>query len=80
MKESTDAAAKSVYDKQALVINKAKWAAATAFANQHGMIFRVITEQSIFKQTEKKPRAAKKPRKVKITKPAVKPQGASRGK
>ena len=80
LKESTDEAAKTVYDKQALVINKAKWAAATDFANHHGMTFRVITEQSIFKQVQAAPKKNKKPRKVKVAKPAIRPQGPTRGK
>lgn len=74
LSQSNDLAAKSVYDKQALVLNKAKWAAATAFAAAHGMSFRVITEQSIFKQVQKKPRAVKKPRKIITAKTATKPR------
>jgi hypothetical protein len=35
-------------DKQALVVNQAKWDAATKFATQMGMTFRVITEKTMF--------------------------------
>lgn len=75
LSQSHEAAAKSVYDKTALIINKAKWSAATAFATAHGMVFRVITEQSIFKQVKKPPRKAKAPRKIVTAKTPVKPRG-----
>jgi len=39
----------TVYDKVAIAINEAKWKAATAFALQHGMTFRILTEASLFK-------------------------------
>jgi hypothetical protein len=35
-------------DKQALIINDAKWKAAAIFAEQHGAKFRVITEKTMF--------------------------------
>lgn len=35
-------------DKQALVVNHAKWKAAAEFAEQHGAKFRVITEKTMF--------------------------------
>lgn len=35
-------------DKQALVVNEAKWKAAAAFAEQMGAKFRVITEKTMF--------------------------------
>lgn len=39
----------TVYDKVSIAINEAKWKAATAFALQHGMTFRILTEASLFK-------------------------------
>lgn len=39
----------TVYDKVSIAINEAKWKAATAFAMQHGLTFRILTEASIFK-------------------------------
>jgi len=35
-------------DKQALIVNEAKWEAATKFANAMGAKFRVITEKTMF--------------------------------
>lgn len=35
-------------DKQALVVNTAKWKAAASFAEQNGLTFRVLTEKSMF--------------------------------
>jgi hypothetical protein len=35
-------------DKQALLVNDAKWKAAAIFAEQHGATFRVITERTMF--------------------------------
>lgn len=43
----------TLHDKVSIAINEAKWKAATAFAIQHGMTFRILTEASIFKN--KKP-------------------------
>jgi hypothetical protein len=59
LKESHDDAAKTEYDKQCLAVNKAKWQAATAFANANGMSFRVITEVSMFKQIPTYPKKAR---------------------
>lgn len=39
----------TLYDKVSIAINEAKWKAATAFAMQRGMTFRILTEASIFK-------------------------------
>lgn len=39
----------TVYDKVSIAINEAKWTAATAFAQQHGLTFRILTEASIFR-------------------------------
>ena len=52
--------AKSNRDKAALIVNNAKWMAASIFCQQRGMTFRVITELSLFKQPEKKPKMVKK--------------------
>ena len=40
--------AKSQKSKAAVALNSFKWAAAQAFAKQHGMSFRVLTEGNIF--------------------------------
>lgn len=40
--------AKSQKAKAAVALNTYKWAAAQAFANHHGMTFRVMTENNIF--------------------------------
>lgn len=40
--------AKSQRAKAAVALNTYKWAAAQAFANHHGMSFRVMTENNIF--------------------------------
>lgn len=42
----------SVYDKVSIAINEAKWKAATAFALQHGLTFRILTEASIFRNAK----------------------------
>jgi len=60
LKETLLEKAKSDYDKVALIINVAKWKAAEAFAAQHGMKFRVITERSMFAQGQQKPKATRK--------------------
>jgi hypothetical protein len=39
----------TTYDKVAYVINMAKWEAAKQFCAAHGMVFRVLTEDSLFK-------------------------------
>jgi hypothetical protein len=52
--------AKSDHDKAALLVNIAKWEFASRFAAQRGMTFRVLTEDSLFKQSQKK-QMAKKP-------------------
>lgn len=48
LKESVLTDRSSNYDKLAIAVNHAKWAAAEAFCAANGMKFRVLTEQSIF--------------------------------
>ena len=43
----------STYDKVQLVINHAKWAAAVALCDSHGIKFRVVTEDDMFKKGSK---------------------------
>lgn len=43
--------AKSYKDQEAVVINMAKWKAANAFCKKHGIKFRIINEQNIYKNT-----------------------------
>lgn len=57
--ESDKNFAKSDRSKDALLVNEAKWKAASIFCETRGMLFRVITEKSIFHQVEKKPRKRK---------------------
>ena len=58
LKEALAEKAKNAYDKMALAVNVSKWRAAEEFANRNGMRFRVLTEQTLFKQVPKKPRKA----------------------
>ena len=46
--------AKSQRAKAAVALNTFKWAAATAFAKNHGMAFRVMNESNIFNKPSKK--------------------------
>lgn len=47
-KEAVMEAAKSRRDKAFVLLNTAKWAAASAWCAKHGVHFRVITEEQIF--------------------------------
>lgn len=67
LKETKIEFAKTVYDKMALAVNEAKWAAAEKFAQLNGMKFIVITEIDIFKMSPPKPK--KQSNKPKIIKP-----------
>lgn len=51
--------AKTAYDKAQFVINVAKWKAAQEFCKNHGMTFRVINENDIFR-TKKQKKTQKK--------------------
>lgn len=51
--ESDPKFAKSDRSKDALLVNEAKWKAASIFCEQNGMTFRVLTEKSIFLQKKK---------------------------
>lgn len=46
--------AKSAYDRAQFAINVAKWKAAQEFCKNHGMTFRVINENQIFRTKKKK--------------------------
>ena len=46
--------ARSVRDKAYVALNHAKWAAATAWCKQNGLRFRVVTENEIFHQGQKR--------------------------
>lgn len=63
--ESEAAHAKSDRSKEALIINEAKWKSATLYCEQRGMLFRVITEKSIYHQGAPKAPKVKAPKKVK---------------
>lgn len=60
-------------DKQALMVNDAKWKAASIFAEKNNATFRVLTERTLFKQGPEK-----KQRKVKAKMPKL-AQGAKKG-
>lgn len=45
--------AKSKRDREALVLNQAKWAAAQAFCRRQGLTFRVMTEAQLYRQPGK---------------------------
>ncbi|MEM2159537.1 MAG: TnsA endonuclease N-terminal domain-containing protein [Candidatus Nitrosotenuis sp.] len=51
LKEADERFAKTPLDKSRLLVNNAKWEAAARFAGNNGMVFRVITEASIFKES-----------------------------
>lgn len=52
--ESEEKHAKSDRSKEALMVNEAKWKSASMYCEQRGMLFRVLTEKSIFHQGQKK--------------------------
>lgn len=60
-KEAVMTKKSSTYDKVAIAINMAKWEAAKQFCENHGMIFRILTEDSLFK-TGKEAKAIRKER------------------
>jgi hypothetical protein len=53
-KEAVITKKSSTYDKVAIVINMAKWEAAKQFCNKNGLVFRVITEESLFRTGKSK--------------------------
>lgn len=57
--ESEEKFAKNDRSKNALLVNTAKWQAASLWCEQHNMKFRVLTEASIFHQVAKPKRIRK---------------------
>ena len=53
-KEAYADKAKSKKDKIALLINQAKWAAAMIWCKKHGLTFRILTEDELFKKQRPK--------------------------
>ena len=53
-KETTLEGAKNIRDQASAILNMAKWEAARAWCNAHGMTFRVVTEDMIFHQGRSK--------------------------
>ncbi len=53
LKETTLESAKSVRDKAAVILNMAKWTAARAFCQAHGMKFRIVTEHDLYQGTKR---------------------------
>ena len=54
--------ARGQYDQAQAVINQAKWAAARAFCQHHGITFRVITEKDMFNSPQKNNRGQRGPK------------------
>jgi hypothetical protein len=52
--QTTMETARSTRDKAAVAVNYAKWEAATAWCKQNGIVFRVITENDIYHQGNKR--------------------------
>lgn len=71
LKESVLTERSSNYDKIAIAVNHAKWAAAEAFCAMNGMKFRVLTEQSIY-AGGKKPTKTKTNKTTRATRPGRK--------
>lgn len=53
-KEAMIERAKSKRDKMVLAVNQAKWQAALAWCHKNGMVFRVLTEDDLFRKPGKK--------------------------
>lgn len=49
-KETLMEAARTRRDRAFVILNSAKWAAAISFCNRHGIQFRILNEDSIFRQ------------------------------
>lgn len=77
LKEALDSKAGNAYDKLALAVNKAKWAAASAFCEKNGMTFQVVTERSLFIQAAQKPKT-KPPKTTRKPTGTRKPNGTRR--
>jgi hypothetical protein len=54
LKETSFESAKSTRDKAAVALNMAKWTAARAFCQAHGMVFRIVTEHDIYQGTKRR--------------------------
>lgn len=52
-KETTMENARSQRDKLMVIVNTAKWLAANVFCKNHGLTFRIITEEHLFHQGKK---------------------------
>jgi len=52
MEQANPKYAKSAKDKEALIINMAKWEAAKIYCKRRGIRFRIITEADIFRNTK----------------------------
>lgn len=52
MEQTNPKYAKSAKDKEAVVINMAKWEAARIYCKRRGIRFRIITEADIFRNTK----------------------------
>lgn len=64
--QTTLESARTVAQKRQVIINSAKWAAASAWCEQRGIRFRVLNEQQIFQNvTKAKPKRQNKPRQPK---------------
>ena len=50
LSQSIPEAARSKKDQEALILNEAKWKAAQAWCRANGAVFRVMTEQQLYRQ------------------------------
>lgn len=53
LEESTMESARTKKHKLSVTLNKVKWAVASAWAKQHGMTFRVITQDNLYRNHKK---------------------------
>lgn len=54
LKETSFESARSTRDKAAVALNLAKWTAAKAFCEAHGLRFRIVTEGDIYQGTRRR--------------------------
>lgn len=54
LKETSFDTARSTRDKAAVALNLAKWTAAKAFCEAHGLRFRIVTEGDIYQGTKRR--------------------------
>lgn len=53
LSQTLEEMARSKYDKEQVLINKAKWQAALAWCNKNNIQFRIMTQQQIYQQAKR---------------------------